>query len=202
MCAKKVSTDKFVRGFKKESERLALKAREDLGLEAHSYLSGRLLAEHHNIPILSPRDIPGLSRKDIEVLLGAVKKTRWSAVTIEHDCGSKFILLNDSHSIARQESDIMHELAHVIRCHEMSVVDNRQNFPFVLRDYDNNNEREAIWLGGCLQIPRAGLFWAAKNDMQLEEIADHFKCSKQMVTYRLNIEGILRQFRNYNPRRN
>lgn len=199
MGANKKASVKYVYGFKKACEEHAIKFREQLGIFPYDHLPARTLAEHLKIPILSPRDIPGLSKKDLSILLKSGNKTYWSAATIEHDNGDKFILLNDSHSDPRQESDIMHELAHVIRGHEMSVLDNRDDFPLTLREYNDANEEEAIWFGGVLQIPREGLVWAAKKNLNADKIAEHFKASKPMATFRINKEGIRHQFKNYIP---
>lgn len=199
MAANKKVGGSFVHGFKKECENHAIEFRKQLGLNSHDHLPARSLAEHLEVPILSPDNIPGLSKKDLSILLKKGKKTYWSAATIEHENGQKFILLNVSHSEARQESDIMHELAHIIRGHEMAVLANRHEFPLALRDYDDSNENEAIWLGAVLQIPRVGLEWAARRNYDTEKIARHFKSSHQMARYRVNIEGISRQFKNYYP---
>ncbi|HET9642622.1 MAG TPA: ImmA/IrrE family metallo-endopeptidase [Burkholderiaceae bacterium] len=46
----------------------------------------------------------------------------WSAVTLIVG-DRKVIILNTSHSAARQSSDLMHELAHLIRGHSAQEVD-------------------------------------------------------------------------------
>ena len=54
-------------------------------------------------------------------------------------------------SESRIQSDIMHELAHVLLGHKMEEINPSLGFP--LRKYDQSQEDEAEWLGGCLQLP-------------------------------------------------
>jgi Zn-dependent peptidase ImmA (M78 family) len=51
------------------------------------------------------------------------------------------------------------------------------------------HEEEAVYLGGCLQIPKRGLLWAIQKKMSAEEIAHHFGASTDMVLYRANMIG-------------
>jgi Zn-dependent peptidase ImmA (M78 family) len=53
-----------------------------------------------------------------------------------------------------------------------------------------NNEDEATYLGGCLQIPKRGLLWATQRKMLLPQIAAHFGASEAMVLFRSNVTGI------------
>jgi len=135
-----------------------------------------------------------MDEKHLQVLLKP-KKSKWSAVTVLTEDDSKIILYNSSHPPTRQESDLMHELAHVICGHEMRAFDQqRANFPFIMREFNKSQEDEANWLGGCLQMPRVGLVWARSKGMSIDEMAEHFKASRAMVTFRVNKEGINRQF--------
>lgn len=193
MSANQKIKSSFVYGFKKEAEGQSINLRIALGFETHSHLPAFQLAEHLGVKIITPNEIPGLSKQHLNNLLAKKTKGSWSAATIQHEDGSKIVIHNTSHDLTRQESNVMHELAHIIRGHEMKIVGNGNG----LRDYNDAQENEAIWLGGCLQIPRAALIWAVKRNMKIDEIANHYKASKQMVTYRINKEGIKQQFRNW-----
>lgn len=102
----------------------------------------------------------------------------------------KIILHNPYHSIARQQSDVMHELSHIICNHERTEVEYESPIPFGLRDYDPIQEEEAKCLGSTLQLAKPGLLWARNKSMTYEEIANHFNASLDMVTYRMNVTGI------------
>jgi len=107
--------------------------------------------------------------------------------------GNRIIIHNNKNSKYRQESDLMHELAHVICEHE--TPDNRRidGFEILLRNYNEQQEKEAEWLGGCLQLPRDALVWHIKRNLSVKEIAEVFSASQTMVRFRINSTGVNRQ---------
>jgi Zn-dependent peptidase ImmA (M78 family) len=145
--------------------------------------------------MVEPQCIPGVTTDTITHLLGSAAQS-WSAVTITaEDC--RIIVYNPTHSSARLESDIMHELAHFIRNHVPSSFHQLPGLPFPLREYRKLDEDEAQWLGGCLQIPRAALLLVLRNGvMQDSELAVHFNASIEMVRYRRNATGVDQQLKN------
>lgn len=176
------------RGFKAWCEKQALQWRKELDLSVHACLPARKLAGHLEIDVIRPQDIPDITQKDIERLIH-LDPTSWSAVTVS-TVGCTIIIFNPRHSTLRQEADIMHELAHIIRGHKPIGFNYIQGFPFPLRQYRKEDEEEAQWLGGCLQIPRDGLKWVLDRGMTEDEIVIHFVASPEMVRYRRNKTGI------------
>ena len=82
----------------------------------------------------------------------------------------------------------MYEMAHLILNHTPLKINTK--FPFLREQkYNEQDESEAEYLGGCLQITRVGLDWAIQQSMSFDDIQTHFKASKQMVQYRLNMTG-------------
>ena len=177
-------------GFKADAERKALYYRELLGLKEYDPLSASRLAEHLNIQILVPSDIPGITDDLLHLLLD-IGKDNWSAA-IFYRGDKKFIIHNPTHSIYRQESNLMHELAHAICDHELAELETAlTNCVIPLRKYDKTQEAEAECLGGCLQLPQKALFRyhhiLKKNQTEISEI---FTASKEMVRFRLSISGV------------
>jgi Zn-dependent peptidase ImmA (M78 family) len=80
----------------------------------------------------------------------------------------------------------MHEFAHVILKHKMVGYDPKTGLP----QRRQQDEDEAVYLGGCLQIPRRGLLWAVQEKLTLSQITLHFNASEEMVRFRSNISGI------------
>lgn len=97
-----------------------------------------------------------------------------------------WIVHNSRHAPVRQQSNLMHEFAHVILKHKMVRRDAKTGL-FLRRQQD---EDEAVYLGGCLQIPRRGLLWAKQQKMSLSQIALHFNASEKMIRFRSNVNGI------------
>ena len=186
---------KFKRGFKSESEKKALFYRKKLDLKKYDPLPSDRLAHHLRVKIIFPSNIPGMNAK----LLSRVQsKNEWSAVTIQTETGN-VIIHNDKHSLARQESDIMHELAHLICKHPFDALKIDQAGNICLRSYIEEYEKEAEWLGGCLQLNRESLLWSLSKRMDVNSISRHFCASKVMVTFRLNMTVVLRQYPYFDP---
>ena len=187
------------RGFKKWCEDQAAKWRQELGLPLTGRLPADLLAKRLNIKLLYPRNIPGVSAEDLNQLT-YTDPCSWSAVTVAVE-RCRFTILNSNHSSARRESNLMHELAHIICEHQSKRVVIVPGVPFPLREYRKEDEKEAEWLGGCLQIPRVGLVWALGQNMTQNQIATYYGASSDMVRFRRNVTGVDRQFQRWDQSR-
>jgi Zn-dependent peptidase ImmA (M78 family) len=174
-------------GFKTEAERISEQQRAQLGLSIFSPLNAFDLADHLEIPILPFNEIlpedqaKKLIEKDV------------SALWMPNCDGDPIILNNPTHSAYRQQSDIMHEIAHILRKHTTSEEVRRLCLLLNLRSYNKVQEEEAIYLGGCLQITRAGLLWTLKQNYTHEQIAEYYGASIDMVRFRINSTGVERQ---------
>ena len=185
------------RGFKTKSEKTACELRAKLGLAAHSPLRAKQLLAHLDVMVLQPTEIPGLGADIIHQMLNG-SSGHWSAVTIYDPHGNPFIIHNPDHAPTRQESDLMHEAAHILCKHRPGKIVKAGDLNF--RDYDEQCEEEAKWFGACLQITRNGLMWAIKRRMTPEQMSDHFFASLAIVRYRRNITGVdvqMTRFRNW-----
>lgn len=177
------------RGFKADAERLAIYYRKALFLHPCAPLCAFKLADHLKIPIYSASEFP-ISFEDIEILKGNNGKgNEWSALTMVTKVGNQIIIHNPFHSSARQQSNIMHELAHIICKHEHPQVLNI-HIPIGIRQFNELHEEEAKHLGATLQLAKPCLLWAKKHNMTNEEIATFFNASNEMVNFRLNSTGL------------
>lgn len=143
------------------------------------------------IPVLTPNEIQGLTQDELDELFGR-GSSNWSALTIVAP-KKTFIIHNSSHSSARQETNIMHELSHIICDHQPSKIIQIDGFAFPIRTCDTSQEEEADWVCGCLKLPRDGILWAVRSQMSHEQIAEHFAASLDLVRYRIRITGVDRQ---------
>jgi Zn-dependent peptidase ImmA (M78 family) len=185
------SGGKLKHGFKANAERLALTYREALNIHACGALCAFKLANHLKINIHSATEFL-TKQEDLSILSGGEKGvSEWSALTMDTKSGNKIIIFNPFNSEPRQQSDIMHELAHII-CEHKHKRDKLPeiNIPFGLREYDPEMENEANCLGSTLLLPKSCLFWARKSNLSIEETAERFNASQEMVKYRRNITGI------------
>lgn len=182
------------RGFKAKAERLSKMLRQDLGLEYYQPLCGFELAKYLDIDVLSPESL-GLKDNQLDALMGTTKESSgWSALTMTNQENRKVIIHNSRSSPARQQSDLMHELAHIICKHEIEVPKGVV-LPSYMRYYDESQEAEAEYLGAALQLPRECLVWALKKGMSRQDIAKNYTASLEMVRFRINSTGVTKQLK-------
>lgn len=177
------------RGFKSKSENISLQVRSELGLGKNEPLPPHLLAEHIGVQLWKPIDIAGLSENALRQLLRRDRDS-WSAVTISFG-GVDVVIYNSSHSQARQSSDIMHELSHILLGHnpiEMMLFS--QSEEIVLREYDQTLEEEANWLSGSLLLPREALLHISRNRINNADACRIYGVSNDLLDYRINITGV------------
>ena len=180
----------FQRGFKADSEKKAIFLRKELGLQPHDPLPAYRLSEYLKIKILTPANIFDKSSDSYRTLMNSKD---WSALTMICQSGNRIIIHNDKNSRFRQESDLMHELAHVVCNHETCGSSRIDGEDILLRTFNEQQEKEAEWLGGCLQLPREALLWHIHRNRSIKEIAELFTASEKMVRFRINSTGVRQQ---------
>ena len=171
-------SDSLPQRFRMKCERLATEKRDSLGLRAFHPLPADKLAEVMQVCIKTPADM-ALSE---EVKTHLSKVDTWFGLLLELEHPT--ILYNPNQSPARYESTVMHELAHIILEHPagtLSLSEGRYS-----RSYNSRVEKEAAYLGSCLQIPKRGVLWATQRGMKDEAIAEYFGASFQIVRWRRN----------------
>ncbi len=94
-------------------------------------------------------------------------------------------------SAGRTQSDVAHEVAHIILKHRMNSVQSIGGVTFFT--CDATEEQEANWLAGCLLLPRRLLLVAAKRGLDSAAIASAYTVSEPMAAFRLRTTGVLRQ---------
>lgn len=162
-------------------EAIASKQRSVLGFKAYEPLPAEVLAQYFQATIFTVQTVPNMESEQLELLCDS---NNWSAVIISKK--PLHIVHNSRHTPARKQSNLMHEFAHIILNHKMVGYDAKTGLP----QRRQQDEDEAVYLGGCLQIPRRGLLWAKQKQMNISQIAIHFNASKKMVRFRSNVNGI------------
>jgi len=181
---------KFRYGFKAEAERYAEEFREELHLEPHSPLCPRRLAKHLDIPIFGIKHNSCLPNK-IKEYWANHPDNSFSGLIIS-DKNYKEIHHNDYNHPRRQNSDLAHELAHIILGHDMDVPfkDNGE------RAYNQNVEEEAKWLGATLLLPKKAAIFLVMNDYSRSQIEEEYQISWQLFKYRIQVTDAKRASRN------
>jgi len=175
------------RGFKAESERKAASARADLGLSVTDKLCPWLYAEYLGVLVFDASELD-LEPEHATQLLERDPDS-WSGMTLLED-GVHVVVLNSSHSINRQASTLMHELAHIILEHIPAEVEVSPSGLVLLSDYSTDQEEEADWLGAALLLPEVALNQLRIQGVPVETIALKFGVSGQICHWRCRMTGV------------
>lgn len=175
------------RGFKAEAEREAARVRKELGLAPHDRLVPRDLARHLGIAVVDASDLVDI--EDLEEL-ERLQAFAFSAATFEIEDRS-IVVVSPLRTIGRQNSDIAHELAHVMLNHNLSEIREVDGMPF--RTCKPEEEEEATAFGGTLLLPRPLLLSAARRQATIDEIAQQYDVTIEMARFRYNSTGVARQ---------
>jgi hypothetical protein len=174
------------RGFKAEAERLAARLRSELGVDSRVRLDIDELTRHLGVEVRSAVDL--VSRSELE-RLDKMQPGAFSAATFRLPSGRVVAVTNPVGTTqARRDSDLSHELAHVILRHDVRQVERIGGLTFF--ECDADQEEEANWLAGCLLLPRPLLLAEARQGLSAEQIAAKHKISVQMARFRLNASGV------------
>ena len=179
------------RGFKAWCEREANSYRQITENAPAEALDPFRLADHLGVRVTTPEGIPTLSDRARRQLV-EIDPGSWSAVTIALG-DAKLVILNSGHSNARQRSSLTHELAHLILNHATDQTRLSHEGLLFRGTFDREQEEEADWFSGCLLVPRDGLLGARLRTSDEHALAAQFGVSIDMIAWRLNVTGVLRQ---------
>ncbi len=176
------------RGFKTWCENAARGYRRELGLSPTAPLDPRVLARHLKIQIWRPADIPGLDSKTVRHLT-VVARASWSAATLRQG-NTSLIIINDSHSLTRQNNSLAHEIGHVVLRHEPAKMYVTPDGLMMMSEYDAEQEVEATWFAGAILVPRDALLDLVKRGIPDETAAAHFGVSAKLLLMRRSLTGV------------
>lgn len=170
----------FRRGFKAEANRIAVRVRQQMGLNARAPIDPDAICEHFDIRLLKLSDLH-LENRQFLVQENSV----FSAVTVP--CGAEIAIVhNDSHHPYRQRSNICHELAHCFLGHRCAP----PLTPAGERARDAGIEAEANFLAGSLLMTNEAAIHVVCNGL-VGSAQKIYGVSQSMLEYRLRISGAL-----------
>jgi Zn-dependent peptidase ImmA (M78 family) len=159
-----------------------------MGRTPSDALPALLVAEYYNVTVWSPHDVLGVPFSDLQHLLQAGHQ-EWSGLTLR--IGARhLVVVNTAQSARRQNSVIMHELAHIILGHELQAATVTAAGYLIASCYNQDQEDEAAWLGATLLLPRSALLWMRRSGLTDENAATHFGVSPDLLKWRIRMTGI------------
>lgn len=112
----------------------------------------------------------------------------WSAGTLHLPDGRKLVVMNPTHEIQRQRASLMEEIAHIHLRHRPTQLIHLNGV--VLRSWDDSAENQAYWVGATALLPERILKGARTLGRTVEEVAEQYGVSVQLVVFRSNVSGI------------
>jgi Zn-dependent peptidase ImmA (M78 family) len=181
----------FKRGFKTFCEQTAEAHRRQRRLHVWEPLSATVIAAEMKARIVTPNELPTLPA-DVRQRLLTDHSEVWSAITIS--ATPPLIVYNPMHKPARQNSDLMHELAHLLLEHVPLKVYIDPNTRVALRHHDKDQEEQANWLSACLLLPRAALERIMQLHLSDSEACARYNVSLDMLRFRMGTSGVSIQY--------
>jgi Zn-dependent peptidase ImmA (M78 family) len=175
------------RGFRAEAERIASALRDDLGIGHADPLTLEDAVQARGVRVVSADHLVDGNRL---AELERIQAFSFSACTFEIN-GRSVIVYNPIRSEPRRESDIAHELSHLLLEHDLTEIREVAGVPF--RTCRGDQEEEATNLGGTLLLPRPLLLRAVARGMDSDAVAAEYGVTLEMARFRLNTTGVARQ---------
>ncbi len=161
-----------------------------MGLRSYDRLNIRDLARHLHVEVIAADQ---LVKRVLLEELEQIQPGAFSAATFHLPDGRTVAVYNPCSDLGRTNSDIGHELAHILLNHDVREIQQLAGHTFFT--CDPGQEEEATWLAGCLLLPRPLLLREAYNGIDADRIAAKFQVSGHMARFRLNTSGVLLQAR-------
>ena len=175
------------RGFKAEAERLAKDIWSAMGLRHSDRMEAVKLAKHVGCVVRPADALVDIARLEE---LKRIQDNAFFACTFELPGDRHAIVFNPLMSGTRQNSDVAHEVAHIVLDHRLSRLERLGNVAFL--SCDKQQEEEAAWLSGCLLLPRFALVHDLRKRKDPRAIAENRVLSNDMVDYRVRVTGVAR----------
>jgi Zn-dependent peptidase ImmA (M78 family) len=175
------------RGFKADAERRAETIRRQMRRRVADRADAIHIAQYLGAEVRRADELTSLAKLQA---LEELQPGSFSACTFSFR-DRHVIVYSPLASLGRAQSDIAHEVAHILLDHEIKEVQQLGGLSFFTCDPDE--EQEANWQAGCLLLPRSVLLAAAKRGLDAGDIAETFGVSESMAGFRLRATGVLRQ---------
>jgi hypothetical protein len=162
-----------------------------------------LLAGFANLLVVDFDQIEGLSAPARELLLGAATE-EWSGGACSRALpdGRKIIILNPRHGRQRKHATLMEEICHVFLGHtpnRLAVVASSADGRATARDYERADEEAAYATGAAALVPFSTLRKFVLQGKPANEIAKHFRVSRDLVLYRLKVTKLWSLYKSAHP---
>jgi hypothetical protein len=172
------------RGFKASANRRSIRLRRGLGLRPEDPIDLRAIAAKLDVPIV-PLSTFSIELPEAVKQLSIVDTAAFSAATVPIENGRRVIIFNDAHDPGRQNSNIAHEIAHILLGHQSTLpIDSSGK-----RVVDREIEEEANWLGATILISNEAALRIVRDGLSTRDACNRYGVSASLLQMRRNASG-------------
>lgn len=207
---------------RKQFELYALGLRDFAGVKGEQPLDPFALAEFAKLLVVDFNQIEGLSPESRQHLLGE-GADQWSGGACSRPLpnGWKLVILNPAHGPQRNRATLMEEVSHVFLGHKpnrLAIISeqtsevrgqrsDKKTSAFgrkpstdrrrqtLARDYNHDDEEAAYAVGAAALIPYVALRRFVRAGRRADQIARHFRVSRQLVEYRIKVTHLWQEYK-------
>ncbi|MGH9931046.1 MAG: ImmA/IrrE family metallo-endopeptidase [Pyrinomonadaceae bacterium] len=183
----------------RQFELYALGFRDFAGVRPDVPLDPFRLASFADLLVVGFDQIKGLRADVREHLLGEASE-KWSggACSLPLPDGRRIVILNPNHGLMRTNATLMEEVSHVFLGHQPSrlkVVAETKSGRTISREYRKGDEEAAYATGAAALVPFTALKRCVHDGQTSQQIAKHFRVSRELVEYRLKVTRLWKIYR-------
>ena len=181
------------KGKRWEPHGLAL--RRLLSLTPRQFLDPFALAGKVDLKLVDVCELCEQLGPEITELVLAKDKNGWSGGVFARPLpdGKRVCILNSTHGPRRTKITLMEEIAHIHLKHTPTGL-MRSADGLRMRDYDKTQEEDAYGVGAAALIPWVSFFQAINGGATVNELAETYELSEQLIRYRIQITGAYRLY--------
>lgn len=173
--------------------------RDFAGVTGDQPLDPFALAGSAKLLVVDFSAIEGLSPESCAHLLGE-GADEWSGGACSRPLpnGWRLVILNPAHGKQRNRATLMEEVAHVFLGHtpnRLSVVTRHSSSKTLARDYNHDDEEAAYAIGAAALVPYTSLRRFVVKGRSAQDIARHFRVSRQLVEYRIKVTHLWPEYK-------
>ena len=164
--------------------------RKLLNLASHQVLDPYKLAAKVGLRLIDAQSVCDQLDRGIARRILVQDSDAWSGGVLAQPLpdGTRICILNSTHDPKRMKITLMEEIAHVHLRHVPTGLV-RSSDGLRMRDYDKAQEEEAFGVGAAALLPWEVFFRAINGGTTINQLAERYELSTQLLTYRVKITG-------------
>jgi hypothetical protein len=172
--------------------------RKLLNLASHQVLDPYKLAAKVGLRLIEAQSVCEQLDRGIARRILVQDRNAWSGGVFAQPLpdGTRICILNSTHDPKRMKITLMEEIAHIHLRHVPTGLV-RSSDGLRMRDYDKAQEEEAFGVGAAALLPWEAFFRAINGGTTINQLAERYELSTQLITYRVKITGA---YKLYNAR--